>query len=86
MRLGCVLTMPILAVTLASLGYSDELQRPDSGKKIKVFLFAGQSNMEGRASGRKLTGEDQTRVCDAQKRIQLAFNHEPIRPLDVATP
>ena len=78
--------MPILAATFTSLAYSDEPQRPDSGKKIKVFLFAGQSNMEGRANGRELTGEDQARLHDVQKRIQLAFNHEPIRPLDVVSP
>jgi len=86
LRSGCVLTLPILAVSLASVGYSDELQRPDFGRKIKVFLFAGQSNMEGRASGRKITREDQARLKNAQKRIQLAFNHEPIGPLKVVSP
>lgn len=86
LRSGCVLALPILAVTLASVGYSDELQRPDSGKKIKVVLFAGQSNMEGRASGRKMTRADQARLKNVQKRIQLAFNDKPIGPLDVVSP
>ena len=85
LRLGRYLAWPILAVTLASVGYSDELRRPDPGKKIKVFLFAGQSNMEGRANGCKLTRKDQARLKDAQKRIQLAFNHKPSGPLDVVS-
>lgn len=86
LHLGCVLVMPILAVTSLGCAYSDELQRPDPGKKIKVFLFAGQSNMEGRADGRELTEEDQARLREAQKRVQLAFNREPIHPLDVVSP
>lgn len=86
LRSGCVLVMPILVLTSLGRAYSDELQRPDPGKKIKVFLFAGQSNMEGRADGRKLTDEDQARLREAQKRVQLAFNREPIHPLDVVSP
>ncbi|TWU13331.1 hypothetical protein CA54_21660 [Symmachiella macrocystis] len=86
LRSSYVLSLPILAVSLASVGYSEELQRPDAGKKIKVFLFAGQSNMEGRASGCKITQEDRTRLKNVQKRIQLAFNHEPISPLKVVSP
>ena len=35
--------------------WSDELREPEKGKKIKVFILAGQSNMEGRADGNKLT-------------------------------
>ena len=42
------LLMPILAMAFWGCAHSGELPRPDRGKKIKVFLFAGQSNMEGR--------------------------------------
>ena len=45
----------LTALTLASMyfgrAWPDELPKPGPGKKIHVFLFAGQSNMEGRADG-----------------------------------
>lgn len=78
--------MPILAVAFLRCAYSHELQRPDSGKRVKVFLFAGQSNMEGRANGGELTKQDRERLNKVQNRVQLAFNHEPIHPLDVVSP
>lgn len=65
---------------------SDELQKPEKGKKIRVFLLAGQSNMEGRADGHALTSQDRERLEKVQGRVQLAFNYEPIRPLDVVRP
>jgi hypothetical protein len=80
------LVMPILTVAFWGCAHSDELRRPDPGKKIKVFLFAGQSNMEGRANGRELTLQDKERLRNAQNRVQLAFNREPIHPLDVVSP
>ena len=85
-HVGCALAVQSLALALVGFGHSDELQRPDSGRRIKVFLFAGQSNMEGRANGRRLTAEDHRRLQRVQNRIQLAFNHEPIRPLNVVSP
>lgn len=78
--------MVVFALATASAVFSDELQRPEAGKKIKVFVLAGQSNMEGRADGRKLTGENQARLRKVQGRVQLAFNREPVRPLDVVAP
>jgi hypothetical protein len=80
------LLMPIIAVACWGCAHSDELQRHDAGKKIKVFLFAGQSNMEGRANGRELTDQDKEHLRNVQNRVQLAFNREPIRPLDVVSP
>ena len=65
---------------------AEDLQKPAAGKKIRVFIFAGQSNMEGRADGTKLSPEDKARLLDAQKRIQLAYNRQPIRPLDRVIP
>lgn len=70
----------------AHMAWTDELQRPEHGKKIKVFILAGQSNMEGRADGNKLTSQDRERLGKVQGRVQLAFNHEPIRELDVVNP
>ena len=75
------------ALTLAlSTGNAEDLQQLESGKRIKVFLFAGQSNMEGRADGNALTTEDRERLDRAQKRVQLTFNRQPVGPLDVAKP
>ncbi len=62
------------------------LQKPDPGHTIKVFILAGQSNMEGRADGTLLTPEDRQRLAATQDRVQLAFNEEPIRVLDVVKP
>src|SRR4051794_17485393 len=85
-RSNCGLVMPILAVVFCGYAHSDELQRPDRGKKVKVFLFAGQSNMKGGANGRELTKHDKNRLRNAQNRVQLAFTRDPTRPLDVLSP
>ena len=42
-------------------------------KKTKVFLFAGQSNMDGRGNASKLTEEDLNGLSFAQKRIQFYY-------------
>jgi hypothetical protein len=76
----------LVAVILAGPAYSDDGLRPDSGKKIKVFLFAGQSNMEGRADGTKLTEAEQARLRATQNQIAFAFNGQPVGPLDVYAP
>ncbi len=65
---------------------ADELPRPLPGKTIKVFLLAGQSNMEGRADGTKLSEDDQARLRAARERVWLAFNGQPVRPLAAYTP
>lgn len=70
----------------AHTAWAGDLQRPEHGKKIKVFILAGQSNMEGRADGNKLTSQDRQRLEKVQGRVQLAFNDEPIRALDVVKP
>lgn len=63
-----------------------ELQRPEAGKKIKVFVLAGQSNMEGRADGDKLPSRDRTRLANVQGRVQLAYNSEPVCALGTVRP
>ena len=42
--------------------------------------------MEGRADGNKLTSQDRERLRKAQDRVLLAFNYEPIRPLNAVRP
>lgn len=58
----------------------------DDGKKIKVFLLAGQSNMDGRGDGSQLSEADNARLATAAQQIQFACNREPIAPLGVTTP
>ena len=50
-------------------------------KKLKVFILAGQSNMEGRADANNLLPDDLQRLSKTQKNVQLAFNREPVGPL-----
>jgi hypothetical protein len=84
------LAMSFAALALVSLraadAAGDELQRPAPGKKLHVFIFAGQSNMEGRADGRKLAKKDTDRLHAVRDRVQLAYNQRPIMPLDVVEP
>jgi hypothetical protein len=75
-----------LVLCCVSAARADELQRPEQGKKIKVFVLAGQSNMEGRADGTKLTPETRARLGKVQERVQLAFNYQDPKPLDVVKP
>lgn len=51
----------------------------------KVFLFAGQSNMEGRADADKIPLEDVERLEAVKHRIQFYYNSEPVSPLKVTT-
>jgi hypothetical protein len=74
----------ILATTVMS---QEVLKKSiESKKKIKVFILAGQSNMEGRADGTKLLLEDHERLLKAQKNVQLAYNNEPLIPLNPVKP
>jgi Carbohydrate esterase, sialic acid-specific acetylesterase len=82
-----VFTMILAALASAlSSANAEDLQQRESGKKLKIFLFAGQSNMEGRANGNALTTGERERLDRAQKRVQLAFNRQPVGPLDVVKP
>ncbi|WP_159949385.1 sialate O-acetylesterase [Polaribacter septentrionalilitoris] len=51
-------------------------------KKIKVFLLAGQSNMDGRAKASGLSKEDKLRLKNAQKNVTLFYNFDKGNPLD----
>ena len=61
-------------------------QKPEPRKKIKVFILAGQSNMEGRADAKKLIPQDLERLSKVKENVQIAFNHEPVCPLKPVKP
>ncbi len=56
----------------------------DSNKK-KVFLFAGQSNMDGRGNGDELSKNDLDRLAKVADRVQFFYNHRPVTPLQLTT-
>ncbi len=53
-------------------------------KPIRVFLFAGQSNMDGRADGGKLSSKDIERLEEVADRIQFYYNHKPVSKLQLS--
>lgn len=55
-------------------------------QKIKVFLLAGQSNMDGRGDGSKLSQQDLLALKRAQKNVLFAYNGKAAEPLYVTTP
>lgn len=85
-RIGTSIFLLFLLSLITYPLWSDMLQRLVSGKKIKVFILAGQSNMEGRADGNKLLPRDLERLSKVQNKVQLAFNYEPIVPLKPVKP
>ena len=50
--------------------------------KTKVFLLAGQSNMDGRAKASGLSENDKKRLKKAQKNVTLYYNFDEGNPLD----
>lgn len=50
-------------------------------KKKRVFLFAGQSNMDGRGNAADITDQDNLRLSKVQDRIELHYNHKESQPL-----
>ena len=57
-------------------------QEKHHSKKIKVFLLAGQSNMDGRAKASGLSDIDKQRLKNAQKKVTLYYNFDEGNPLD----
>ena len=53
-----------------------------SSKKTKVFLLAGQSNMDGRAKASGLSEKDKLRLQKAQRNVTLFYNFSEGKPLD----
>jgi arylsulfatase A-like enzyme len=54
--------------------------------KTKVFLLAGQSNMDGRGDGTRLTEDDLARLERVRDRVRFAYNRKDVAPLQVSTP
>lgn len=53
-----------------------------NNEKIKVFLLAGQSNMDGRAKASNLSFNDKERLKKAQNNVTLYYNFSEGKPLD----
>lgn len=88
-----MLPVRAILVGLSILGLAASAQPPETASppqqatgKLNVFIFAGQSNMEGRADGAKLFDADRERLSRVKDRITLAFNGESVRPLGPVAP
>lgn len=53
---------------------------------VHVFILAGQSNMDGRGDGSKLTDDEKQRLEAVGDRVRFVYNGEPERPLSVTIP
>src|SRR4051794_24966141 len=73
----------LMAVAQTIHGEDGAKSKSTPAKKIKVFLLAGQSNMEGKGDGDQLTAEERTELASTQQRLRFAYNHQPITPLQV---
>ena len=62
------------------------VQAAEPAKKAQVYLFAGQSNMDGRADAAKLSEDDLRRLKAVQDRIEFHYNWKPVSKLDVTDP
>jgi hypothetical protein len=52
-----------------------------AARKTKVFLFAGQSNMEGRSDAGGLSADERQDLMRVGKRIRYAYNRQSLGPL-----
>ena len=75
----------ILACSLI-VSYGTAKKIASNTNKKKVFLFAGQSNMDGRANGGQLSANDLKRLSQVADRIQFYYNHQPVTPLQLTVP
>lgn len=72
----------LLSTTIIASAF--EVVKPNAiSKKKQVFLFAGQSNMDGRANGADLRPEDVARLEKVANRIQFYVNQKPVSPLQL---
>lgn len=78
----------MLIIVLCSITFNSSATEKlnDSTKKKKVYLFAGQSNMDGRANGGVLSNKDLERLAKVGHRILFYYNHKPVTPLQLTTP
>ena len=76
----------IVLVCSLFVSFGTSKKTASNTNKKKVFLFAGQSNMEGRANARQLSANDLKRLSLVADRIQFYYNHQPVTPLQLTTP
>jgi len=80
MNLSVIKSLVISFVILFTNNFYAQSKLP-TDKKIKVFLLAGQSNMDGRARAKNLTEQDRARLEKAKKNVTLYYNHKKPVPL-----
>ncbi|MFH4967733.1 sialate O-acetylesterase [Gaetbulibacter sp. M240] len=80
------LTFVILLILTIMISHGQQEQRLPENTRKKVFLFAGQSNMDGRANGDVLNEKDLERLSKVAPRIQFYYNHKPVTSLQLTTP
>ena len=71
-----------IIVLFISVFATGEAQNTAFNKKTKVFLLAGQSNMDGRAKASGLSENDKLRLRNAQENVTLYYNFDEGKPLD----
>lgn len=80
----------IMAVVLFGCGAApeptDNAHAQVTPDKTIVYILAGQSNMDGRGDGSKLTADDRRRLENVQNRVHIAYNGKAAAPLDVSVP
>lgn len=79
-----IILLFFISLIMISCGAIDKNEH-DSNKK-KVFLFAGQSNMDGRGKGDELSKNDLDRLAKVAGRIEFYYNHQPVTPLQLTNP
>lgn len=84
-RLVGVLVIAVSLQLSSLLTSASSAPATDNGK-IKVFILAGQSNMDGRGDGSKLTKSDQALLEEASGQIDFAYNRQPVVPLGISIP
>lgn len=73
--------IPTLGIFLSVVSAPAEVEKP-----LRVYLLAGQSNMDGRGDGSMLTAGERRRLAEAGERVRFAYNGAPAGPLQVTTP
>lgn len=81
-----VLLASLTISACAHLAPAEDELSPGAIEPVKVYLLAGQSNMDGRGDGTMLSDDDHARLVKVQDRVMLAYNGEPVRPLGLTTP
>ncbi|TBW28036.1 sialate O-acetylesterase [Gramella sp. KN1008] len=74
----------LLFSVMSSYPQANEIE--SCGNQKKVFLFAGQSNMDGRGNGEELSKKDLERLTKVADRILFYYNKKPVTPLQLTTP